>query len=357
MNGILMYKRNGKMNTERINYIDVAKGILILIVVIHHIPLVMMANLGISDPVFNIIDSCKFTYLSSFMPAFFVITGLFTAKLSNTRPTNFSSFCNDYIRYIFKNIKTIILPAFSLGAISLWIRLLFIGDNNCLHYINIGWRALFTHGGQYWFLSALFVAKIIQYPIIRYIRKVWLQATIYVILLIAGCLLKDYKIEPWFYAHAMMLAIFLFVGQVIGCIKIGKFYYVLGAFSYILMLVLLKLGNIGMPYITALISCSIAQLPLLMALGITGTLLYLGVSKLIDSNNTLQFYGKNSLVVFGLQNVLISIAIIWYQSMTCIDDITSMVCFMSVFFAVIILVALFIKLLNLKYINYCLGKF
>ena len=62
---------------ERIHYIDVAKGLLIILVILHHFPQ-LMDQYGVSNPFLQFLDSASDYYNAFFMPTFFIITGYCT---------------------------------------------------------------------------------------------------------------------------------------------------------------------------------------------------------------------------------------------------------------------------------------
>lgn len=122
---------------DRFHYIDIAKGILILLVVIHHQPQ-LAAEFGISNP-FLAALACSSDYFNAFfMPAFFVITGYCT---------NFQKL--PFGKFLGRQAMTIMLPAFCLGAVSVWISLFGKGCTNPIEYCKIGFRTFAISGGHF----------------------------------------------------------------------------------------------------------------------------------------------------------------------------------------------------------------
>lgn len=60
---------------KRIEYIDVCKGMLILLVLIHHIPQAGNWACGMDSLVLDYINGYSFIVCSFFMQAFFVVSG------------------------------------------------------------------------------------------------------------------------------------------------------------------------------------------------------------------------------------------------------------------------------------------
>lgn len=88
---------------NRLSYIDSAKGILIIIVIMHHLPQVAIRICEIDSDNLQIMDSYSFLYCSFFMQAFFFITGFCT------------SFEKEFSEFFLRNFKTIILSGLLLS--------------------------------------------------------------------------------------------------------------------------------------------------------------------------------------------------------------------------------------------------
>ena len=93
------------VNSERIPYIDVAKGILILLVVYDHLPDVYMYLLNLSNSHIEYLNDTQWIFKLFFMPAFFCITGMCSNFNKNFKP------------FLISNLKTLIVPNVLLGII------------------------------------------------------------------------------------------------------------------------------------------------------------------------------------------------------------------------------------------------
>ena len=202
--------KSQKASTSRLHYIDVAKGLLILIVLCHHVPHVS-AIYDVDNFFVDFMKSSSVLYISFFMPAFFIITG----------------FCSNFkksgcVKYFLINCKTILLPAFCLGFISMWLQLLSSGCTDLFEYCKLGFRTLIVQGGPYWFLSSLFLSKMIV--------KIWLELTsgisnnkrydiytllFFIMLLLMSVAMNGRMTNIWFVIHALGLSVFLFIGSLI----------------------------------------------------------------------------------------------------------------------------------------------
>lgn len=124
---------------ERLHYMDVAKGILIFLVIIHHQPQLEEEH-GVSNVFLAMLDNFSDYYDAYFMPAFFIITG----------------YCTNFMKqsigkYVLHQAKTIMLPAFCLGAVSVWISLIGKGCVNPVEYCKIGFKTFIESGGHFGF--------------------------------------------------------------------------------------------------------------------------------------------------------------------------------------------------------------
>lgn len=83
-------------STNRIPFIDIAKGIMIILLIFHHLPQVSKTLLGLENETLESLDGLKYIYCTFFMQAFFVITGYcsnFDKKIQEVfdgRCTNYS---------------------------------------------------------------------------------------------------------------------------------------------------------------------------------------------------------------------------------------------------------------------------
>lgn len=197
-------------SVTRLHYIDVAKGLLILTVLCHHVPHVS-AIYNVNNAFVDFLKSTSVIYISFFMPAFFIITGYCT---------NFFKY--NFIKFFLNNCKSILLPAFCLGFISLWLKLCSSGCTDLDEYCKLGFRTLILQGGPYWFLASLFLSKMIV--------KIWMVSTkkisknrnydiytlmFFLMLLCLSIVLNVRVSNVWYFVHAFGLSVFLCIGSLI----------------------------------------------------------------------------------------------------------------------------------------------
>lgn len=198
----VIQKNNIVAKKQRQPWIDIAKGILILIVLLGHVQYFAHDFAGTDE--FKFVENTHIIFITWYMPAFFIITGYCT------------NFEIKFWDFLIKNLKSLILPSILIGVfLSSWITLFFSSQG--LSYQNFlkqnYWGILITCGP--WFLTALFVAKIVMYCILKYVKcnNIW-KFLLLMLLMLIGCSLynKNIVLNLWYFEHALMLLPFLFVG-------------------------------------------------------------------------------------------------------------------------------------------------
>lgn len=331
---------------ERKLFIDVARGILIAIVVFHHFPHVVKL-LGYSDTLCETIYKVRIVYTPFFMSAFFIITGYC------------SNFRKDLVSFIVGNIKSILLPAFTLGAISVWINLAGEGCSDWTEYCKVGIKTLLMDGGPYWFLSSLFVAKIFFWGTIRINWGGGLSIIGFIIGLYLSSKHSNY--EHWSVYHALILLPNLFVGKMIKDWHYDEKLFQPKWFLTIIVVyvtALLVCQNIfsDVPYVTHRIHVPTIEIPLYIILSISGSLAVLTISKAIRSR-TLNYLGRKSLYIYCLHIafLFVFVRIVGRLQFWDISLLLSLILAFVCIVLTIVLALLVERLLNSKYLRFTIG--
>lgn len=138
-----MMKMPPVSNKHRLNYIDVAKGLLILMVIYNHTGNLAVAS-GVHNSVIDFIPETRF-FKPFFMPAFFVIAGMC------------SNYNRDFKSFFISNAKALLIPAVSLLFVRILVRYIFTGTFSSMEWSGICSKsAIFNLGYWNWFLTALF---------------------------------------------------------------------------------------------------------------------------------------------------------------------------------------------------------
>lgn len=140
----------------RIKWIDVAKGILIVFVVLQHLPIIAEVS-GISHGGVGVIGKASFLFGSFYMQAFFIITGYC------------SNFHKSFKDIFVTSIKTILIPAFFFSIFYYLALAILYSDLNYLEEI-IEWDYLILGFKKFWFLDALFLLRITYWFRVQYVK-------------------------------------------------------------------------------------------------------------------------------------------------------------------------------------------
>ena len=158
------------METKRVQWLDIAKGITILLMVLGHTSIPM-----------------KFSnFIFSFhMPLFFIASGW----CSNWTKKSFG-------RYILAKTHSLLVPFWVYSFIVLLIAHFSLGNNNEITFANLitkGWL-----GYPLWFVPVLFFALLIAKAIFFYVKRKLVGYSIFCALAVIGALLSYNRIYlPW----------------------------------------------------------------------------------------------------------------------------------------------------------------
>ena len=335
---------------ERIHWIDVFKGICILIVVIHHAPF----NVSKDCPIWGI-NWLNAVIIGFFMPAFFVITGYCS---------NFSSPC---ILFLWRNVKTIIIPSFCLYYFNHWIedaRCFFFYDADWItwhHFFSPGIRTFIKEGGYYWFLSALFLAKMLYYVINRILKNLGSKILLSLFLLSFGviCANLDSTHNYFYWQQAVILTLYLPLGVFLkehGEIIKNKGW--MSLLLYIALVSILVLMGKNVPSVTRTIDISVLMIPMHLILSLTGTLAVWWLSETIGKSIPLEYLGRNTIIIYTLNFSVLGLV---SACLFTIYEPQNALIFNLMFWVMIIMSIIILSfltwLLNAKYVRCVLGKF
>lgn len=290
---------------ERLPYIDCSKGILILLVVFYHIPSTAQ-GLNISTEALAQINSTNLLYSSFFMQCFFMLSGMV------------SNFDKSPLAYLKSNIQTILVP-FLLFCVIRYI-------THCLYHHGIETDALFKNqGGQevffmvdsFWFLTALFFAKILYYFIRKASDKFIVRFTICLVCLTASILMsqghgQEYS-NYFHYRNGMAMLPFLCIGEYLKNLFERRNARLLISISCAYLIALLFSQTIGWPTLTPYVhkvyfDFNIIDIPRYLFFATTGSLLLISIGRWIKQNPLLEEIGKLSLIIYGFHPIVLKVA-------------------------------------------------
>ena len=342
---------------ERLHYMDIAKGILILLVVWGHIDGTAFA-LGYDNKVIDDIHRTINIYVAFYMPCFFVITG----------------FCSDFNKsldkFIISSLKSILLPAFIFSFIfsGAWDLFKLSNASNFL-------RNFVLFGGNYWFLSALFISRILYWFINR--CSATLVTILCIVSFIVGYYLSriPYEYEYWWYVHVLCMLPYLGLGQYLRHYnlrfdykKIFPYSLLVYVSSLITTVFLTREGLLqkdcffDVPGVTlGFINLNSNMFFPLLILSITGSLSLIGLCCHINTNIWLEYIGKNSLIIYCVHGIILnkSMALIskWGGADFGHDYLLTLSLLILSFITSVIICIAISWIMNRKYLRYLLGKF
>lgn len=193
----------------RLSYIDICKGILIILVAFGHIPY-EIGLLGKDYPyVFYPFNTVIPFYAGIYMQAFFILSG-YTSNFSKP----FSSF-------FLKNVKGILVPCFVLGTLARIIEFLLKG--NFSEDILPEGIVIFYFCENLWFLWAMFLVRIMYWAVCHFTKRLSCKGVVMLLVLIIGLYIEHLcgnstsvlSYNFCFYRTAMRVGIFLWIGEAI----------------------------------------------------------------------------------------------------------------------------------------------
>lgn len=321
---------------ERLHYIDIAKGLLILLVIYDHLTDMYLYSLKLHNNYISELNNWQWIYKLFFMPAFFAITGMC------------SNFDKPFIPFIKNNFKSLIVPNIIIGILL------------SPHIILLKLWGAILYGGTFWFLSALFVAKIIYWLLHKYLQdKVVWRVFILLLLTLIGFAFNvmPEKYDFWYFHYAFSLIIFLEIGILIKHGWSNILIYMSLA-VYIIVCIYLYLSGAHKPVVALGSNCQMMEIPLYLIAASSGTILMIWCSMLISKNKILEYFGKESLVFYVFQFFVMTEIEIIYLRFFPISDYASTLLFVLIVYVLTVLVLSLISyIVEMRHFRFVLGKY
>lgn len=286
---------------DRIVWVDVAKYICIMFVMLTHL------------------ESCTNELRTFFNPfflnLFFLLSG-YTYKHKES-----------FGKFLIKKSKTLLIPwfVFGLSQIALTSVLTFNFRKELL--IEIAWFLLQVrgHGDAMWFIAALFVAYIPFYFFIKQFERranenniikcsavailiAWLLSVVSIIYtktISPSILPWNSAALPWHFEYMFQAMFYMAIGYMLKRCKYDSFIDKRNTIIFRLLLFVLYLAAVYIPnYKSSELGFKILYDFFIQLLGIV---LIISVSKKIKSNKYIQFVGQNTLLYFAMHGRLLSV--------------------------------------------------
>lgn len=284
---------------QRYPFIDMAKGMLIVCLVFHHIVSIARKEISVDNMMY--ITKIDVLFVPYFMQAFFFITGFC------------SSFNKKFSSFLITNIKTLLFPLLFFSVLTQLIDWL-LWDDEFL-YVTVFGKKFFFVIELFWFLSSLFIAKHMMFAINFLFKNWFVQLLVILIPFFLAVNLNDQAFHSYNYFHwhnAFVNLFFLWIGFWVRkkdllcyCFRC-KFSM---AILYILGIIFFILCNKNIPYYTHVPHFTIKDTFAFIYFSLIGTCMIIQIAKDLPSNKYLIFLGKNTIVVYGIHFSVLSVVV------------------------------------------------
>lgn len=326
---------------KRLSYLDVAKGLLILFLLLHHTIdfTFSIKGLHITNNFLSYMKEIQRpVMLCFFMQAFFFITGYC------------SNFSLAFKIFFIKQVKTLLFPAIFLTVILFLIKKDISGLSN----------SLILYGGLYWFLVSMFVSKTIFWCFIRVFTKS--KKILFIVLLLlslGGTAFKQLNLTNyWWIQQTCDLTLYIFLGNVLKSNITNRKIFITSIILYVATISCCYLTNIGIPHVTAGFNTTLTTWPIHIILSCCGTITFVNICYLIKANTFLEFIGKNSLIFYLFHdNIVMKLLKTFKSILQQNDNLLSLSITLIIIVITIIVLSIISHILNKKYFSWIIGKF
>ena len=332
------------MIRERFHWVDIAKGLLIILLLVHHFSSVIR-RLGIDSDQFWFVSCWQIIYTCFFMQAFFFLSG-YCSNFSHSAKTFFT-----------KLLKQLIIPFVCFQLI--------ICVFNTYGEHGFSLKAIFDYwlsvnGTTLWFLNALIVSKIIVWCCLRVNKSFLFLLAFSFVLLLLAIFLKQRDLGTNFFCIRQSLAAVFFVacGHFIKD-RQDLFKYVrIGALVFPYLLLLMILWGIPIPQVTAEMQVGLLSAPIFVLVSLCGTCACIEMCKRIGQFKPIEYLGRNTLVVYCLHSsVLLTITDVLYNLIHPEGLLQSIVFVIVLYSIVIVVCVILIEIFKSKMLKWMLGRF
>lgn len=306
----------GIKSLNRIHYFDIAKGILILMLMLSHFGSASRRT-DIENDWFHILFYLQPFYACFLMQCFFIITGYC------------SNFNISFSAFFKKQWKQIIIPWISFEIIKKISTAIYYSDYTFTFFIE---SFLNPPNTELWFFSALLLAKLYLWFMIN--RKVSHLMIISsgLFLLLISIIINEYNIIPNILAFKNGFAACLYVSFGYILKKRTNVEYQnllkLSVIIFPLSILAIKFFKLNIPILDVGV-CNVGweYFPIIIIVTITGSLAILYICKLINQCKILEYFGRNSIIIYGIHFIPLMSIIKFYTSIINTTGIPSLLFF------------------------------
>lgn len=334
-------KRTGK----RIQYVDCAKGIAIILVIFGHVvEWIYPNNLG------NIFHNIIYSF---HMPLFFVLSGLTYSDEKNK--------C--FKQFVVKKIKTLMIPSYVFVVIMLlleYILGLYNFSFSTTKLLKTVLQFRMDSLRNYWFLPTLFWAFIIIWCIHRlYIKNIYRMGILTVVSILGAVYITYIKKPlPFSFDNALLLSVFIELGCQLKlildkCKKIQMKYIITMFFIWIIFTILNSyvIGD-GAIYLAQ----SSIQNPILFYLAaISGSLLCIFICFNTHKIGIFSKIGRHTLIIYILQGTIVWNISLFINKYDCTNIFMCILVWMLIIIFTV-LVSYYVSIFINKKASFLIGK-
>lgn len=260
---------------------------------------------------FPIVSKMNKVFTVFYMPAFFIISG-------------YCSNFNKKTSHFFKSMaKSLLVPLISFSVIDNLFYSVALSENFFLRFYR--W---ILEGAGFWFLYALFIGKTFVFTLFKTkIEAKWILLVTFVLLTL-GILLHSLGagVNLFYYRHAMIASFWIAVGVYL---KENNYFYLKSLkLSFKLYPFLAIMSLLIAPTFTAGINVNFFTIPLHLLYSFVGSMFLLALSRFIDTNRFFQFWGRNSLVVYGFHFPPLLVITAFFWDIIQPSNLSTFICFL-----------------------------
>lgn len=274
---------------HRIEYFDIAKGCLIVAVILYHYHSAGVDFSKAGLPEFPALKKMMDFVATFFMPCFFIISGFFISPKKKWK------------EFIISQIRKLLFPLFLFGIFESICFSTYHPFADAYPWFN-PYKAML--GSLLWFLWALFSSRIIVYAIFKWTGHPSLSLAVCLGLSFFGIFLHwlGLEVSLIFTSHTLIACSFVACGLFLRNHAV-IFYKAMRfcLFAYPILYIFAQLSHITIPSFTQHIDITrVYHMPLFFVLSITGSLFMLCCSRHIFGRvkDFFVYFGQNSLIVY-----------------------------------------------------------
>lgn len=155
------------------------------------------------------------------------------------------------------------------------------------------------------------------------------------------------------------MGIFIWVGYALKRMGYWNIFLKIGALTYLILMALYKLLGVVHPVVfTHETLMSVFDIPFFLGFALSGSCLLIYFAKLLGRNAFFEYFGKNSVVVYGTQFAILKICVLYTRKIMPISNRWETLLFFTIVLTEAILsCTFFVQVFTKTRLKYLIGKF